>query len=71
MLLPLESRIDFEAGASIYRTCRASGVTPRGLLDCTIAAVAIRNRVPVLSADDDFARIATVIALDLDPATPR
>lgn len=49
---------DWEAAAAIYRACRRSGFTPRSQLDCLIAAVAIREDVPVLHADRDFDGIA-------------
>ena len=70
-LLPLDSAADFDAGATIYRHCRAAGITPRGLLDCVIAAVAIRHDVPILAHDLDLARIAEVTSLRLDAATLR
>lgn len=62
---------DFAAATDVYRRCRSAGVTPRGLLDCMIAAVAMRHDVAVLTADRDLARIAEVMALRLDPASPR
>ena len=46
--------VDYEAGAALYRTCRQRGETVRRLIDCLIAAVAIRAEVPVLHADSDF-----------------
>jgi predicted nucleic acid-binding protein len=49
---------DYEDAASIYRACRASGDSPRGLPDCLIASVAIRRSVAVLHADSDFDTIA-------------
>lgn len=70
-LLPFEAPIDFDGASTIYRRCRAQGVTPRGLLDCMIAAVAVRNSVPVLSHDVDLARIAKVVDLRLDEASTR
>jgi hypothetical protein len=45
---------DYESAAGLYRTCRRSGTTVRKLIDCLIAAVAIRANVPVLHADADF-----------------
>jgi predicted nucleic acid-binding protein len=68
-LLPFDSVVDFDAAAGIYRTCRRLGVTPRGLLDCMIAAVAVRHDVPLLAADVDLVRIADVTGLRLDSAT--
>lgn len=45
---------DYEHAAGLYRTCRRSGETVRKLIDCLIAAVAIRAEVSVLHADADF-----------------
>lgn len=68
-LLPLEAAVDFEGAALTYRLCRRSGVTPRSLIDCMIAAVAMRSHAAVLAHDTDFSLIAQVVALELDPAT--
>jgi predicted nucleic acid-binding protein len=68
-LLRLDSAADFDAGATIYRRCRTAGIIPRGLLDCVIAAVAIRHDVPVLAHDVDLARIGEVTTLRLDAAS--
>ena len=46
------------AAASIYRSCRRHGETPRSLIDCLIAAIAIRGGATVLHADRDFSVIA-------------
>lgn len=62
---PVEGQRDFETAAGIYRSCRAKGVTIRSLLDCLIAAVALRDDLPVLAHDRDFARIAEVTGLTL------
>ena len=62
---PLDSVADFEAAAEIYRDCRSQGVTPRGLIDCMIVAVALRTNASVLTADMDFAQIATVVPLSV------
>ena len=66
-LLRFEPAADFDGAVRIYRSCRQAGVTPRGLLDCLIASVAIRHQVALLTADRDLARIATVMDLRLDP----
>lgn len=71
VLLPFDSPRDFDGAVSIYRQCRAASVTPRGIVDCMIAAVAIRHDVPVLAQDADMARIADVTALRLDEASLR
>ena len=68
-LLGFDSVLDFDGAVAVYRTCRQAGVTPRGLLDCMIAAVAIRHDVPLLAWDADMVRIADVTELRLDSAT--
>ena len=51
--LPTEP-VDYDAAAALYRTCRQRGHTVRKLIDCLIAAVAIRGNVPVPQRDADF-----------------
>ena len=46
--------IDYEHAAILYRQCRANGETVRKLVDCLIAAIAIRGDFPVLHNDTDF-----------------
>jgi predicted nucleic acid-binding protein len=69
--VPFETPTDFEGAAGVYRRCRAAGVTPRGLIDCMIATVAQRTGASLLSHDTDLARVARVIALELDPDSLR
>lgn len=69
-LLPFEAVADFDAAATIYRRCRRSGVTPRGMVDCLIDAVAWRRGAALLAQDADLVRVAAVVGIDLDPATP-
>ncbi len=68
-LLRIDPVVDFAAAARIYRTCRRSGVTPRGLLDCVIASVALRCGATLLTADADLVRVAGVMGIALDPAS--
>ena len=68
-LLPTEP-IDYEDAASIYRACRRGGETVRRLIDCLIAAVAIREGVPILHADADFEAIARHTDLQIDKPEP-
>ncbi|MCY3863627.1 MAG: PIN domain nuclease [bacterium] len=49
---------DYDTAALIYRSCRRGGETPRSLIDCLIAAVAIRAGIALLHADRDFDVIA-------------
>jgi predicted nucleic acid-binding protein len=64
--LPFDAAADFDGASRIYRACRRQGVTPRGWVDCMIAAVAWRHGAALLARDDDLARIAEVMGIDLD-----
>lgn len=70
-LLGFEVPTDFDGATAIYRRCQRVGVTPRGLIDCMIAAVARRNGVALLAHDVDLARIADVMDIGLDSASLR
>lgn len=70
-LLSFDAVADFDGAARIYRRCRAAGVTPRGMLDCMIAAVAWRHGATLLSHDADMHRVARVIDVELDDASLR
>jgi predicted nucleic acid-binding protein len=56
-LLPTRAT-DYEEAAALYRTCRRGGETVSRLIDCLIAATAIRSRVAILHADADFDALA-------------
>ncbi len=64
-LIPTEPT-DFEDAAALYRTCRRGGETVRKLIDCLIAALAIRVDIPVLHADTDFDVISRHSALRIE-----
>ena len=49
---------DYEDAAALYRRCRREGETVRKLMDCLIAAIAIRAGVPILHNDADFDALA-------------
>jgi predicted nucleic acid-binding protein len=55
---PAVPLVDSEAAAAIHRACRRGGETVRNLLDCQVAATAIRMDLPVLHRDRDFEVIA-------------
>ena len=65
-LMRFEAAIDFDAATRIYRLCRRSGVTPRGMVDCMIAAVALRHGVSLLANDADLDRIADVMGIPME-----
>jgi predicted nucleic acid-binding protein len=50
---------------TIYRTCRKNGITVRTLVDCIIAAVALRTERPLFAKDRDFDNIKRVFPLNL------
>lgn len=70
-LAPFDAVTDFEAAARIYRRCRRAGVTPGGLVDCMILAVAHRRGATLLSWDMDMDRVARIIGVGLDEASLR
>jgi predicted nucleic acid-binding protein len=49
---------DYDQAAAFYRTCRRNGETVRKLIDCLIAAVAVRSNASILHADAGFAVLA-------------
>jgi predicted nucleic acid-binding protein len=65
-LLRFDAAVDFDAAARIYRACRRSGVTPRGLVDCMIVSVASRYDASLLSLDADLTRVAAVVGVEMD-----
>jgi predicted nucleic acid-binding protein len=57
---------DYEEAAGLYRLCRREGETVRTLIDCLIAAHAIRVDIPLLHADTDFDVLARHTRLTID-----
>jgi predicted nucleic acid-binding protein len=70
-LLGFDAVADFDGAVRIYRSCRAAGVTPRGMVDCLIASVAWRRGATLLAHDADMDRVARVIGIELDEASLR
>ena len=58
--------VDYELGAELYRRCRQRGEAVRRLVDCLIAAVAIRVDVALLHRDADFDVLARHTELRID-----
>jgi len=65
-LYRFDAAADFDSAVRIYRRCRQAGITPRGLVDCMIAAVAWRRQAAILACDADLDRVARVIGISLD-----
>ena len=57
VVLPMRPT-DYEDAAALYRRCRWQGAAVRKLIDCLIAAVAIRTGTPILHHDTDFQTLA-------------
>ena len=64
-ILEVEGIADFEDAALIQRVCRRGGATVRSMMDCLIAAIALRERQPLLALDRDFDLIARHVGLEL------
>jgi len=65
-----DAAADFDGAVRIYRRCRQAGITPRGLVDCMIAAVAWRHRATLLACDADLDHVARIIGIEMDDASP-
>ena len=63
--IPADAQTDFEAAARVYSLCRRSGVTPRGLVDCMIAVIALRSDASILAVDGDFELIGSVVPIQM------
>ena len=60
---------DYEAASAMYRSCRSHGETVRKLIDCLIAAVAVKAGAEVLHADADFVALGRHTELRLHPSS--
>lgn len=70
-MLGVDPDIDFMVAADLYRAVRSAGDTPRSMVDCLIAAVALRHDVVLVHRDRDYERIGAVAPrLALHPVTP-
>jgi predicted nucleic acid-binding protein len=65
-LCHFDAAADFDGAARIYRRCRQAGITPRGLIDCMIAAVARREGAALLACDADLLHVARAAGIELD-----
>jgi len=58
--------IDYEEAAALYRLCRGEGDTVRKLIDCLIAAAAMKASASILHMDADFDALARHTALRIE-----
>jgi len=66
-LEPMAPLRDAEDAASIHRHCRRGGDTVRSLIDCQVAAMALRLDMVVAHRDRDFEAIRAHCALRTEP----
>lgn len=64
-VVPLAPLVDSELAATLQRRCRVAGRSVRSMVDCIIAATALRLVQPVLHLDRDFELLASVSDLEL------
>ena len=63
--LPIDPATDFDSSAAIYAHCRRNGITPRGLIDTLIVAIALRTQCALMTSDRDFTAMGTLVPLKL------
>ena len=63
--LSVDHVADFEGASRINRVCRANGVNPPGYIVCMIANIALRTGSEILTADQDFHRVAELFPLKI------
>ena len=68
-LLRFDAAADFDAAARIYQRSRGAGFTPRGMVDCMIAAVAWRHGASLLAQDVDLQRLGQIVGIEMDQAS--
>ena len=56
---------DYLNAAQLYRLGRKKGYTIRSSMDCLIAAIAIKNNLPIWHHDRDFKMISNYSALEI------
>lgn len=62
--LSIDPNLDFEAAGDLHLAARDTGKSVRSLMDCVIAAVAIRTGAVLVHQDRDF-HVLSTIAQDL------
>jgi predicted nucleic acid-binding protein len=70
-VVPVAPLVDSERAASMQRQCRAAGTPIRNVVDCLIAATAVRLRQPVLHLDRDFDTLAAATDLEVVSSAAR
>lgn len=58
--LSVEPDLDFDTAGELYLRCREIGKPVRALMDCVIAAVALRTGATLLHQDRDYDTVAAI-----------
>ena len=66
-LIGVDPRLDFRQAAAIHLAVRRNGKSVRSLVDCLIAAIAMRRDVALLHKDADYTAIADCLPLREHP----
>jgi predicted nucleic acid-binding protein len=61
--LHVDPLLDFRAAAALHRLARSGGETVRSIVDCLIAAVALRHDVRLVHKDRDFEVLGRITGL--------
>ena len=61
--MTFEAALDFRAAAALHRLPRADCETVPSIIDCLIAAIALRHDVTLVHKDRDFEVLARVTPL--------
>lgn len=64
-LLSFDAAADFNGAADVSRISRRLGITPNSHIDCMIIAVAARHDAPLITLDQQQARIAEIFGVTL------
>lgn len=62
-LVPVDARLDYRSAAQLFAASRRNGHPIRSMVDCLIAAVAIRRGVPLLHRDSDVGFLVEISPL--------
>ena len=63
----IDPRLDFRQAAAVHLAVRRNGQTIRSLVDCLIAAIAMRHDIALLHKDADYTAIAESLPLREHP----
>ncbi|HHW84455.1 MAG TPA: PIN domain nuclease [Actinomycetales bacterium] len=61
--LGIEPGLDYRGATDVFHAARDAGHPPRSLQHCLIAAIGLRNGVPVAHRDADYEQIAAATGL--------